>query len=103
MRDIASRDASGTWIVAPTPMFIHAERMTTDTYENYLRDLGHLLRQSAVDAVDTARRDRDDAFAQGRGVAYYEVVSLMRNQAVAFGLDLAALSLDGVDPERDLI
>lgn len=35
-------------------------------------------------------------------MAHVEVLSLMQNQAVAFDLPLSDLSLDGLDPERDL-
>ncbi len=36
-------------------------------------------------------------------MAYYEVLSLMQQQAEAFQLPLEALALEGLDPERDLI
>jgi hypothetical protein len=36
-------------------------------------------------------------------MAYYEVVSLMKEQAVAFGIDSARLSLADVDPDQDLL
>ena len=35
-------------------------------------------------------------------MAYLEIVSLMQQQAGAFGIPLSDLALDGVDPERDL-
>ena len=87
----------------PRQSFVHAEAMTTDRCESYLRDLGCLILERAIEAAGTAQGDRIDQFAAGRSLAYYEVVSLMRNQALAFELDLAVLSLDGVNPERDLI
>lgn len=36
-------------------------------------------------------------------MAYYEVVSLMQQQAVAFGIEAQSLGLDDISPERDLI
>jgi hypothetical protein len=36
-------------------------------------------------------------------MAYYEVLSLMQQQAVAFDLPLQDLALDGLDPDRDLL
>jgi hypothetical protein len=36
-------------------------------------------------------------------MAYYEVLSLMHEQAIAFDLPLLDLSRDGLDPERDLL
>lgn len=73
--------------------------------ENYLRDLGQLLKERAREA----RSEKDEAmgidsydYALGRLMALHEVVSLMQQQAEAFGLDLAALALDDISPERDL-
>lgn len=78
--------------------------MTDDTAWNYLRDLGHLLKAQALDAK--AERDaasvEDREYAIGRLMAYLEVVSLMQQQAVAFGVNLEALALDDISPERDL-
>ena len=39
-----------------------------------------------------------DDFQRGQQFAYYRVLSLMQQQAEAFGLDLQDLSLDGLDP-----
>ncbi len=36
-------------------------------------------------------------------MAYYEVVSLMQNQAISFGLPLEDVGLHGIDPDKDLI
>lgn len=78
----------------------------TDASANYLQDLGELLKRSALDA--RARRDSlsagdERAFESGRVTAYYEVISLMQQQAVAFGIELADLALDDLDPDRDLL
>jgi vacuolar-type H+-ATPase catalytic subunit A/Vma1 len=85
---------------------------TGETHANYLRDLGGLLRQRAEETAREARairakrrveeRTSEDAFAAGLNHAYYEVISLMQQQADAFGLALADLELEGLDPERDL-
>ncbi len=80
--------------------------MTDEAPANYLRDLGDLVKRSALEA--RAKRDEmasgvDQAFESGRLTAYYEVVSLMQQQAVAFGIGLDQLHLDDIDPERDLL
>ncbi len=36
-------------------------------------------------------------------MAYYEVLSLARDQALAFDIPLVSLGLEGFDPERDLL
>ena len=63
--------------------------MTDEAPANYLRDLGDLVKRSALEA--RAKRDEmasgvDQAFESGRLTASYEVVSLMQQQAVAFGM-----------------
>ncbi len=77
-----------------------------DVLLTFLRDLGDLIRAEALKSKDeyrSARGSEDEAFRSGRLMAYYEVVSLMRSQAEAFGVPVEALRLDGLDPERDLL
>ncbi|TZF81967.1 hypothetical protein [Cognatilysobacter lacus] len=72
----------------------------------YLKDLGFLLKERALEALAEARRERSDGagdFQSGRSAALYEVISLMLSQAENFGIPPEALSLGGVDAERDLI
>jgi hypothetical protein len=68
-------------------------------YENYLRDLGHILRENALEAKQEAAVG-NDPFKQGRALAYYEVISLLEQQAQAFQLPLEKLSLAGFDPDQ---
>jgi hypothetical protein len=72
------------------------------THQHYLRDLGDLLRRAANEAHEKAKTSKTD-FDSGRGFAYYEVLSLMCEQAIAFNLPLSDLALDGLDPDRDLL
>lgn len=80
--------------------------MTDETTANYPRDLGDLVKRSALDARvqrDSSSGEADRVFESGRLTAYYEVISLMQQQAVAFGIELGELALDDIDPERDLL
>ena len=73
---------------------------------NYLADLGHLLKEDAVAAKrdsDAARSGEDAAFARGRSLAYYEVISLLQQQAWVFGIPLEEINLADINPDRDLI
>jgi hypothetical protein len=74
-----------------------------DVHAHYLRDLGHILREAAEKLREEARREDADKFLNGRAFAYYEVVSLMQQQAIAFQLPLSDLAFDGLDPDRDLL
>jgi hypothetical protein len=80
--------------------------MATSSLGNYLADLGALLKQEALDARTDASAEVDrpgHQFALGRLTAYYEVLSLMKQQADAFGIDATELSLQGFDPDRELL
>jgi hypothetical protein len=44
-----------------------------------------------------------DAFDRGRSMGLYEAVSLVVQQAAAFGLDRGAVGFQGIDPDRDLL
>ncbi len=63
--------------------------------ENYLVDLGNEILAKARES-----QRKSDGFEQGRRTAFYEVLSLMKQQAEAFGLDDKAIGLEGVDLEQ---
>lgn len=79
--------------------------MTPSTESLYLRDLGVLLKEIALRAKKEAltASPGDRGFALGRLMAMHEVISLMQQQASAFGLDVKDIGLDGISPERDLV
>ena len=81
-------------------------RRMSETHANYLRDLGRLLRQAAIEAARDSRASRgnDDAsYKAGRSFAYYEVVSLMEQQAKAFGISIAEIGFEGFKPDQDAL
>jgi hypothetical protein len=76
-----------------------------DLHKNFMLDLGGLLREEALrarQAFRAAKGTGDEAYQSGRTMAYYEVLSLLVDQAKAFGLPIAELNLDGLDPESYL-
>jgi hypothetical protein len=77
-----------------------------DTVQNYLFDLGGLIKEYALAAVAERENQRDRAaqeFYNGYVQGFHRVVSLMQQQAQAFGIDLKDLQLEGVEPDRDLV
>jgi hypothetical protein len=77
-----------------------------DTVQNYLFDLGGLIKAYALAAVAERENQRDRAaqeFYNGYVQGFHRVVSLMQQQAQAFGIDLKDLQLEGVQPDRDLV
>jgi hypothetical protein len=76
------------------------------TADLYLYDLGTLLKgpRSTPDGRQPKRRrPRRRRSDRGAPWPYYEVVSLMKDQATAYGLDPAHLSLADIDPDQDLL
>ena len=78
-----------------------------ESHAGYLHDLGVLLRDRAVEARDRALpvssdSSPDNSFEVGYWHAYWEVLSLMVQQAHAFDLPLTAMGLVGWEPDREL-
>lgn len=74
--------------------------------QNYLFDLGRLVKEYALTAVEERDKHQDEAtreFYDGYVSGFHRVVSLMQQQALAFGIDLKDIQLDGIDPDRDLV
>jgi hypothetical protein len=71
----------------------------------YVRDLGILLTEKALEAKQESQLASEDerAFALGRLMAFHEVISLMQQQARVFGISWEELGLDGIQPEKDLL
>lgn len=80
--------------------------MSSSSLGNYLADLGTLLKEAALDAKAEAVQEIGQPghqFALGRLTAFYEVLSLMRQQAEAFGIDAKEMSLRDFDPDTELL
>ena len=81
-----------------------------DGTQLYLHDVLRELLERARDAKAKARAlgpsstSTDAAFANGRALAYYEVVSHLINQLDAFKIERTLVGLEvGLDVERDLL
>jgi hypothetical protein len=80
--------------------------MDKSQYENYLLDLGVLLKEKALEAKeakDTLSDHEARDYELGRLMAYHEVISLMQQQAIGFGISLDQIGLEDFDPERKLL
>jgi hypothetical protein len=74
--------------------------------KNYLFDLGQLVKEHAMGAVAEREKHRGQPvqeFYDGYVLGFHRIVSLMQQQALAFGIDLKELKLDGIEPDRDLV
>ncbi len=72
-----------------------------NTVENYVADLGREITKLAQQ-VRSSRKVHDDEFEKGRQFALYEILSLMRQRAGAFGLGEGEIGLAGIDLEEFL-
>ncbi len=80
--------------------------MSDDTaFHHYLLATNELLLEFAREAkleADATRGTDAGNFHAGYLMGMYRVISLMQQQAPAFGLELDDIGLDGIDPIRDL-
>lgn len=76
-------------------------------YKNYLHDLGHLIKERALQATKERSLERKNSreyfYESGRVMAFNEVITIMQQQALAFGIQLKELQLDDITPDKDLV
>jgi len=56
--------------------------------------------------VEERQKQEDSAsleFYEGYILGFHRIVSLMQQQALAFGIELKDLQLEGIEPDRDLV
>lgn len=76
--------------------------MGTESASLFLLDVSRELLARAKDAKSNAISS-DSEYDRGRQFAFYEVISLLAQQADSFGIDRACIGLDSVDAEVDLL
>ncbi|HJY81823.1 MAG TPA: hypothetical protein VKK81_12170 [Candidatus Binatia bacterium] len=77
-----------------------------EKFKNYLSDLGQLVKEYALAAVEEREKHRGQPmqeFYDGYVLGFHRFVSLMQQQALAFGINLKDLHLDEIEPDRDLV
>lgn len=84
----------------------HEVERFSNVYLAYVFDLGHEIKLRAIEA----KKDRDSTtvaearhFEAGRVMAYYEVISMMQQNAEGLGIPLTDVRLDDIVPDRDLV
>jgi hypothetical protein len=76
-----------------------------EKFKHYLFDLGRLVREYALAAVEERQKQEDTAsleFYDGYILGFHRIVSLMQQQAPAFEIELKDLQLEGLEPDHDL-
>ena len=76
----------------------------SDITASLLRDLGLLLREEweASERSLASASPEERQYETGHNRAYRRVLSLLLQQAEAFDLPVSAISLDGIDRDKDL-
>ena len=77
-----------------------------EKFKHYVLDLGRLIKESALTAVEEREKQHGQVtqeFYDGYVLGFHRVVSLMQQQALAFGSELEDLQLDNIEPDRDLV
>lgn len=69
---------------------------------NYLKDLGQLIKERALEAKANAQAS-SDSYDVGFLMAWHDIVSLMHSQAVAFGIPYEEIGLSNIDADTDLL
>ena len=76
-----------------------------ETFHEYLLATNELLLEFAREAkrqADATRGTEGGNFDAGYLLGFHRVISLLQQQAPAFGLEVSDIGLEGVDPNRDL-
>lgn len=76
-------------------------RTSENAHKNYLRDLGILIKEMALEAKKASYAGK--SFDTGYLAGFHRVVSLMQQQAEGFGISLEDVGLDGIDADEDLV
>lgn len=71
-------------------------------YQDYLRDLGIIIKEMAFEAKKKANDSGTDFFI-GYMAGFHRIVSLMQQQAESFGIPFEHIGLDGIDADEDLV
>ncbi|MBF8262480.1 MAG: hypothetical protein HW387_145 [Parachlamydiales bacterium] len=78
--------------------------MKDDKFENYIFDLGKLIKEKALEAKRIKESSsNDDKYNIGYLMAFHEVIDIMKQQAVAFKIKQKDVGLDDMDPDSELL
>jgi hypothetical protein len=78
--------------------------MNKENFKNYIRYMGNLIKDQAKQAKkdeDSPRAGFED-YNKGAVMAYYTVISTLKNQASFFDLKQEDIGLADINPEVDL-
>jgi len=79
--------------------------MSDKNLKNYIKYMGLLLKERAKEAKLDADKPNEgfEDYNTGHLMAYYSVLSLLKNQASAFDVSQEEIGLADIDPDADLL
>ncbi len=69
------------------------------TYKHYLLDLVPIIKENSKSLIQKQQKNHSD-FVDGQIFAYYDILSVMQQQAIAFGLDVNEIGLQELEIEK---
>ncbi|PIE63053.1 MAG: hypothetical protein CSA25_02180 [Desulfobacter postgatei] len=76
------------------------EATCTTVYQTYLKDLGFLIKEMALEVKKKAIENGTD-FSVGYMAGFHRIVYLTQQQAEAFGIPFEKIGLSGIDADED--
>lgn len=73
--------------------------MSEEKYHGYLKDLGILIKEDARKAIQEYNKSKgtdDENYQSGHMMAFHHFITLMQQQAIAFGIPLKEINLDDI-------
>jgi|GEM_PF-372679 len=79
--------------------------MNEEKIKGYLIDSIKLLKEQAIEAKKGAANPKEgsEEYSKGEALAYYTVISTLKNQAPFYDLEQKDVGLDDIDPDADLL
>ena len=78
--------------------------MSHESLSNYVHHMVNLIKDQAINAKRVANeKDGKDAYREGELMAYYSVISTLKNHVPFYGLEQKDLGLSDINPEADLL
>lgn len=96
----AAHFAPPFWPVSAVLCAPETKEMQHETYRNYLLDLVTITKEHAREAIRdhrAAKGSQDEDFQSGYVMGFHRLVTLMQQQAQAFGIPLEDLELHDID------
>jgi hypothetical protein len=70
-----------------------------DRYKHYLQDYIKIL----LEKIDDTVQEEENDFTKGQLIAYYDAITILKQQSIIFGIPLKELGIDEFDEDKILL